>query len=510
MSRRNLGQASRNSAWLLLGQMAGVLVSAAFAVPAARLLGAHEFGQYAYASTLTSFLTLAASLGIDILLVRNLARDFSRGVEEFSSAVAIRGILWALGMGVLALFVELSGATGTVRAAILVLGLSALPVLLTGCACAVMAAREEMAFVSAIQTGTNVARVVLCLLVLHSGGGVLGVAWASLWAALAGMLASLLLVWRRYGLRPVRFNLRRLVALGRAAAPFGLAGLLFTLYFRWNVVLLGASRTGGEVGLYAVGSRIMEAYLLIPGSIVAASFPILSRLHGAGDASFGRACRVLHRVLLAIAFPTLALLAGRPVEFLGWIFGSDYVAGGPALSILAWLAPLLAINLVLGNALFASGRPGEVLRTEASGVLVSVLAGLLLVPRWGVTGAAVGILLTEVAVVARNGWALRREAAVFPGREAIVPAVPAALLTSIAVAHLPLPLLLALPAGVVVYLVLFVMGGGLRAEELAWVRARLERGVGRRRSAPLAGFPVEAGGSGIYLDSTLNPESRRP
>lgn len=468
LTRRILGQASRNSTWLLLGQAAGVLLATAFAVPAARMLGAHEFGQYAYASTLTSFLTLAASLGIDVLLVRNLARDFTRRAEEFGGAIVIRTVAWALGMGGLAVFARASGADS---GALLVFGASVLPVLLTGCATAVMAAREEMRFVSVLQTGTSALRVVLSLIALHSGEGVLGVAWANLAAASAGMVSAFLLVGRRYGLGLAPVDWHRLVAMARAAAPFGMAGLLFTIYFRFNTVLLGATGAGAEVGFYAVGSRIMEAYLLVPGSILAASFPILSRLHGTDGAAFSRTCRVLHRVVLAIAWPTVAILAARPGDLLAWIFGMDYAQAGRCLSVIAWMAPLLAVNLVLGNTLFATGRSGAVLRTEAAGVGVSVLAGLILVPRWGALGAAIAIVVTEVAVVSRNLWALRQDRSVFPGSDAFVPAVPAAFLAYLIAAHTPLPLIASVLLGGGAYVALFVLGGGLDATERARFRA---------------------------------------
>ena len=89
MSVLGLGRVSRNSAWLLLGQVAGIAISFAFTLFAARILGASGFGQYAFALTLTSFLTLATSLGLDVLLVRTLARDFSQASKEFTAALRV-------------------------------------------------------------------------------------------------------------------------------------------------------------------------------------------------------------------------------------------------------------------------------------------------------------------------------------------------------------------------------------------------------------------------------------
>ncbi len=511
MSIVSLSRASRNSSWMLLGQVAAVAASFVFTLYAARILGAHGFGQYAFALTLTSFLTLAASLGLDVLLIRSLARDFTRAGTELGAAIGLRTVLWLVGMAVLLVAVHVLPTTEGARVATLILGLSVLPVLLTGCATAVMAAREHLGSVAIVNAGANLLRTGLGLLVLHLGMGVIGVAWATVCGAVLGSIVAFIIVIRRYELHFGRARARQLKEIAWRAAPFGAAGLLFTLYFRLNVMVLGLWRGDGDVGLYAACFKFPEAFVLIPGSVLAATFPILSRLHGTDDHAFGQGCRFLSRLILVIGIPIAALIAARPAAILGWLYGAEYTIAASTLAVVIWLAPLLGLNWVLGNALFAAGRPKDVLRTELIGVLASIATALLLIPRWGPLGAAIGVVFTSAVVVIRNTWSLRTERAATPSWDVIFPALPVALLIGLIYRNVPLSVPAGFVGGLLLYGIVFVLAGGVRPHERAWLAANLPEGTVRRVCRHLRLLDEKTHGDGsIPIDITENADARRP
>jgi O-antigen/teichoic acid export membrane protein len=78
-------------------------------------------------------------------------------------------------------------------------------------------------------------------------------------------------------------------------------------------------------------------------------------------------------------------------------YGSEYVEAAGALRILVIEVVLSGATYVLAQSFMALGRPGVVTVLQATGLSLSVPLMLVLIPRWGIYGAAVSLLASTVA-----------------------------------------------------------------------------------------------------------------
>lgn len=157
-----------------------------------------------------------------------------------------------------------------------------------------------------------------------------------------------------------------------------------------ELVVLGAFRPPEEVGLYRIASllALQTSFLLTVVNAVAA--PLFASHHRAGRIDDLRRLQRASAVL-SLGFGALVALAylvvGRPA--LAWGLGADYAAAWMPLMLLtaAHVATLWAgsTNMVLNMI----GREREVLRAAIASVAVNLALSLLLVPAWGMMGAAV-------------------------------------------------------------------------------------------------------------------------
>ena len=254
-------------------------------------------------------------------------------------------------------------------------------------------------------------------------------------ALVVGLAAADLLVaveaWRRVarrtGWRPRRRIARPRRDLGREVLTYGVrgqvGGMMTLLNLRLDFAVLGAMAGPAVLGAYAVASKYAEL-LRLPGT--ALTWVTYPRLAAMPAQEAGRSARRLVGPTLAanlVAALPFVLLAGPVMSlFYGDKFASAVVP-----------ARILVVGMLLGGAagvasgfLYGRGRPGLNSWALGLGVVLTVILDIVLIPTYGVNGAAIAstvtYLLTDGALVVLLLRVSRREAETVP----VVPVVEVA------------------------------------------------------------------------------------
>ncbi len=176
----------------------------------------------------------------------------------------------------------------------------------------------------------------------------------------------------------------------RLTAPRGLAATFEVVIVWADVVLVTVLRGPAEAGIYAAASRFVTTGTLAVQAIRLAIAPVLAGSFGRGDvAEAERVHRFSTVGAILTTWPiylTVALFAPAVLSLLGPGFG----AASAALSVLA--VAMLAV-VATGNAntvLNMAGRSAWAARNTGRAAGVMLVLDLVLVPRFGIVGAAVG------------------------------------------------------------------------------------------------------------------------
>ena len=208
----------------------------------------------------------------------------------------------------------------------------------------------------------------------------------------AAMFAAALLGWRfwrralpRLAGPPLAADYRGLLA---PSTAFIWINVMSTLNDWADILALGVVAPAEEVGVYGLTKRLVLAmsFVLIAVNIVVA--PRFAALHDQNDlAALRRTALHATRLTALVAGPfVLALLL-----FHGWIlglFGPDFQAGGLALAIMAGGQ---LVNLGTGSVGQLLAMTGQQERLRKIAFIVTganILLLLILVPQWGMLGAA--------------------------------------------------------------------------------------------------------------------------
>jgi O-antigen/teichoic acid export membrane protein len=229
---------------------------------------------------------------------------------------------------------------------------------------------------------------------------VIGLAAADL--AVAGF------AWRRVtrhtGWRPGSGVARPDRALAREVLTYGMrgqvGGMITLLNLRLDFAILGAMAGPAVLGSYAVASKYAEL-LRLPGTALTwVTYPLLAGMPAESATRQARRLVLPAALVTALGAAPFVLLAG-PV--IGLLYGDRFDA-----AVLP--AQVLVFGMLLGGAagvasgyLYGRGHPGLNSWAFGVGLAVTVLLDVLLIPRYGVMGAAfastTAYLLTDAALL---------------------------------------------------------------------------------------------------------------
>jgi O-antigen/teichoic acid export membrane protein len=196
------------------------------------------------------------------------------------------------------------------------------------------------------------------------------------------------------GLLQVPFNREILIF----SYPLMFTTVIGTIMHWTDILMLGYFTDTASVGLYHPAVRtagLLRAILLSFGGIFA---PIMSQLFSEGKQGEMRGLyRLVTRWILTLALPITLIFLFMPAKVM-LLFGPDYQSGAPVLVVLA-LATFTQAMLGLGGpTLTMTGHPNINLINALIAATVNIALNVLLIPRFGIIGAAYATLISIVLI----------------------------------------------------------------------------------------------------------------
>ncbi len=242
----------------------------------------------------------------------------------------------------------------------------------------------------------------------------------------AGAVAAVLILWREGGLVGSGPSTVPASEFWRYTRPRSFATALQIALERLDVVLVSALAGPAVAGIYSALSRYITASNFLVFSIGQACGPGLRRTLGGGDPAAGH--RLLQQAtgwMVLIVWPYLLAVATKPDTFLG-LANPEFAGHGAALTVLALFMLVCSAAGPADLALLMLGRSRASLAAVALALSTDLALAWLLIPRFGLMGAAVA---WGLAVMAQNLTAAtlvrRGSGALSFGRPALVAAAGA-------------------------------------------------------------------------------------
>lgn len=389
-----------------------------------RTLGTEGYGVLGFGLALYTYFSLAARPGLDTLAVRELARAPDR-VGDLAADVTSLQVVLAVGASAAYVLTVLAFDRPPVeRAALLAIGI---PLLVQPFALEWVYQGVERMGVLALRNVAASALQLVAALALVRGPDDLVWAGAIQGVALGAVTAALYVAYRReFGPLRLRVNVAAWGSLLRPALPIATSVFMTLVYYNLDKLMLGVLRDDTEVGLYEAAYRwVMVA--LVPATILSqAFFPALSAALG-DRASMAERARAYARSNLGVGFPVAlggALLASPLVVLLA---GDAFAPAAPVLALLMVNVGVVYVNMALSHPLLAWDLQVPYMWSVSAGAAANVVLNVVLIPDYGLWGAAWATLGAEVAVLGVLGVLYWRTVGTLPVASAALALCAAAL-----------------------------------------------------------------------------------
>lgn len=387
---------SRQALALSAGEIVARILGFAGMVVIARAFGADVLGIIALGSTLLTVFSAIMVFGQDTHGIRRVAAE-PDSVPLIISEVISTKLMLSIPVALLyvAFVAVMFGSTGIHHA---VLYLFVLPLMFSVFSLDFLFTGQERNHLIGARMLVQATLYFLCLGAISLlRGPVLLLPISLAGAVLAGTIFSHRR--RRAGLHlKISGILRRSRQTLNASAILGISQISVVLYLQLNVLVVGAIVAAGQLGMYAAGQRITAALAFVPGVLLQVH---MARISSASSAGERRRC--IGALLQPMSFIG-GLLCGNlfilaPVA-LPAVFGAAYSDGVIPLKILSIALWVVFFNMSFANPLLLWNEERKYLGIVVSAGLLNLTSSVLLSHQWGITGAAIATLITEIYVLA--------------------------------------------------------------------------------------------------------------
>jgi O-antigen/teichoic acid export membrane protein len=173
------------------------------------------------------------------------------------------------------------------------------------------------------------------------------------------------------------------------AAPIFMAGLVGLVFGFADTIMLAVFRTPAEVGYYQIALPMSAFLISVAASVMAVFFPMVSELWARRKyALLGDMLHFLTKFAFLIVTPLVLVFIAFPDIIINVLFGQAYLPAVIALQILGLSTIPLVMYRILSLTVVGIGKP--VINTTVAALMAgfNFVANLILIPRYGIEGAA--------------------------------------------------------------------------------------------------------------------------
>jgi len=393
-----------NTSWLMGHRVLSMIVALFVGVYVARYLGPERFGLLSYAGSFVGLFTALATLGLDGIMVREIVKTPERRDELLGTA------FWLKAGGAILMW--------------------------TGIAAAVPFTHND--------AKTNILIVIIAFAVIFQAFNVIDfnyqaevkskyVVYAHLVSLVISSVTKLVFVWiaaplvwfacvflldavvRAIGLFAMymknigkvwywNWRLQTAKELLKDSWSLILSGMVISIYMKIDQIMIKEMLGAEQVGHYAAAVRLSEAWYFIPMAITSSVFPAIISAKKQSEELYYQRLQKLYVLMVwlavAIALPT-TFLAPWVIRVL---YGNAFSPAAEVLSIHIWAGVFVFLGVASSQYLIAENYTRISFYRTFIGAIVNVILNIVLIPKYGVNGAASATLISYFAATFSMGF----------------------------------------------------------------------------------------------------------
>lgn len=387
---------AKNAGWLIAGRVIQLLITFVMGVFTTRYLGPSNYGLINYANTYVAFLTPICTLGFSSIIIKDFVNYPDDEGEALGSSLVFRLIASIFSIVIIIFCVSIvdRGEVTTILIAAI---------------CSIqLVFRVFDIFNYWFQYKRKANIIAIVMLVAHIITSIYKVFLLAskkniYWFATAVPIDYVILAVMIYyffkknnGPRLI-YTRRKGFQLLSSSYHFILSGMMVAIYAQTDKFMLKQMLDETTVGYYSLASSINMMWVFVLQAIIDAFYPTIMKLYTVDSNQFNRKNRQLYAIIeyislfVAICF---TILGGPAIKI---IYGDAYTPASDPLKVVCWYTVFSYLGMARDAWIVCKGLQKYLKYMYLSAAITNIILNLLLIPIFGITGAALASLITQIA-----------------------------------------------------------------------------------------------------------------
>lgn len=386
----------KNTSWLFIGQFLRLGISFIVGIITTRYLGPSNYGVINYIQSYVSFFTTIIGLGFGGILVYELLTHENDNGKILGTAIFFRFIVGILSAFIMLGIVYQADGDEQVIMTVAVLEAVQLPFQCMDTINYWFQAKMRSKSAVIIQVLAHFITSFYKIFLLATGQSVEWFGFALSLEVILTAIGYLAIYISGKGpaLKLSGSTAKRLLS---ACGPFIIANIMTVIYGQVDRIMIKQMLDSTtQVGLYSAAVTICQMFGFLPITILEAARPAVVEANNQGEETFSLRFRQLAAAVLwsCILFSVGVTVFAELILHI--LYGTDYLAAGTCLQIVVWYTSFSYLGSAMHLWLVCKKQNKKVVLFSALGALFNFITNLLLIPTWGINGAAMATLITQI------------------------------------------------------------------------------------------------------------------
>lgn len=386
----------KNAGWIIGEQICQMAIGFIVSILSARYLGPTNYGTLTYTASFVSFVMSVSTLGMEGVVIKKLISNPNDEGAYLGTCMLFR------------LFSSLLSSVCIVIIVIILNPIDQLKWLLVSLQSFQLIFRSVFILDSWFQRhlksryvsiGKIIASIIVSaykiyLLVTHKN-----IVWFAVTNAMFDLIVALVLYafYRYENGQKLSIEKNKGYDVLKESYHFIISGLMVAIYSQMDRIMIGNMMSDYDVGLYSTATAICGMWVFVPTAIINSFRPKILELKQIGDdKQFEKRLEQLYSSIIWLCISVSLLICFFSTFIIRTLYGDSYIRAANALRIAIWFETFSMIGTARGIWILSENKNKFVKYYLGIGAVVNLLLNCLMIPSWGIEGAAFATLITQI------------------------------------------------------------------------------------------------------------------
>jgi len=386
----------KNTSWLFAEKILRMVVGLFVGVWVARYLGPEHFGTFSYAQSFVGLFSVIATLGLNGIVVRELLKYPQKESELLGTAFILKLFGAVSTLVILYLAVVFTSNDNYTNSLIFIIASGVVFQSFN-----VIDFYFQAKVMSKYVVYTNVVSLFISTLIkimlILNNAPLEAFVWLTLFDnfVLACGFVYIFFKNSQFKIKNLKFKIEVAFSLLKDSWPLILSGMVVAVYMKIDQIMIKEMLGSAEVGQYAAAVRLSEAWYFIPMVISSSLFPAIISAKKVSEKLYYERLQRLYDLMV-----WMAIAIALPMTFLSdWVvnllYGGQYSQSADVLKIHIWAGVFVFLGVASGKWFIAENLQKYSFYRTLSGAILNIILNLVLIPIYGIIGAAIATLLAQ-------------------------------------------------------------------------------------------------------------------